>query len=156
MRQIHPESTVNVYMQRALELAREAAAAGEVPVGAVLVRDATVIGAGRNGPIGASDPTAHAEINALRQAARAVGNYRLTGATLYVTLEPCAMCCGALVHARVAKLVFAALEPRAGAVVSTRRLLDDAAFNHRVRWRRDAACAAASAALLREFFRARR
>ena len=143
-------------MQRALELAREAAAAGEVPVGAVLVRDATVIGAGRNGPIGASDPTAHAEINALRQAARAVGNYRLTGATLYVTLEPCAMCCGALVHARVAKLVFAALEPRAGAVVSTRRLLDDAAFNHRVRWRRDAACAAASAALLREFFRARR
>lgn len=146
----------NGYMQRALELAREAAAAGEVPVGAVLVRDAAVIGAGRNGPIGASDPTAHAEINALRQAARAVGNYRLPGATLYVTLEPCAMCCGALVHARVAKLVFAALEPRAGAVVSTRRLLDDAACNHRVRWRRDEACAAASAALLREFFRARR
>ena len=143
-------------MQRALELAREAAAAGEVPVGAVLVRDATVIGAGRNGPIGASDPTAHAEINALRQAARAVGNYRLPGATLYVTLEPCAMCCGALVHARVAKLVFAALEPRAGAVVSTRRLLDDAAFNHRVRWRQDEACAAASSTLLREFFRARR
>ena len=146
----------NGYMQRALELAREAAAAGEVPVGAVLVRDATVIGAGRNGPIGASDPTAHAEINALRQAARAVGNYRLPGATLYVTLEPCAMCCGALVHARVAKLVFAAFEPRAGAVVSTRRLLDDAAFNHRVRWRQDEVCAAASAALLREFFRARR
>ena len=156
MRQIHPESTVNGYMQCALELAREAAAAGEVPVGAVLVRDATVIGAGRNGPIGASDPTAHAEINALRQAARAVGNYRLPGATLYVTLEPCAMCCGALVHARVAKLVFAAFEPRGGAVVSTRRLLDDAAFNHRVRWRQDEACAAASAALLREFFRARR
>lgn len=146
----------NGYMQRALELAREAAAAGEVPVGAVLVRDAAVIGAGRNGPIAASDPTAHAEINALRQAARAVGNYRLPGTTLYVTLEPCAMCCGALVHARVAKLVFAALEPRAGAVVSTRRLLDDAACNHRVRWRQDEACAAASAALLREFFRARR
>ena len=144
----------NLYMRQALELAREAAAAGEVPVGAVLVRNDAVIGAGSNGPIGASDPTAHAEINALRQAALSAGNYRLPGTTLYVTLEPCAMCCGALVHARVARLVFAAAEPRSGAVLSTRRLLDDAAFNHRVLWRQDVEFEAASAALLREFFRA--
>ncbi len=146
----------NRYMQRALELARSAGAAGEVPVGAVLVRGDEILGEGSNAPIGASDPTAHAEIIALRAAAAAEQNYRLPGSTLYVTLEPCAMCCGALVHARVAKVVFAAIEPRAGAVVSTRNLLDDAAFNHRVQWSQDEEFADASAELLKAFFRARR
>jgi tRNA(adenine34) deaminase len=144
------------FMDRALALAAQAAAAGEVPVGAVLVRDGEVLGEGANGPIGARDPTAHAEIQALREAARRVGNYRLPGSTLYVTLEPCSMCCGALVHARVAELVFAAREPRAGAVCSTLALLDDGSFNHRVAWREATEFRDASATLLREFFRARR
>lgn len=143
-------------MARALELAREAAAAGEVPVGAVLELDGRIVGEGANAQIGACDPTAHAEIVALRAAANAVGNYRLPGSRLYVSLEPCSMCCGALVHARVACVVFAAREPRAGAIVSTRALLDEPAFNHRVRWDEDERFAEASAGLLREFFRARR
>ena len=104
-------------MARALQLAREAAERGEVPVGAVLVDEGRIIGEGANTQIGSSDPTAHAEINALRAAAAARANYRLPGSVLYVTLEPCTMCCGALIHARVATVVFAAREPRAGAVV---------------------------------------
>src|SRR5512145_827257 len=109
------------FMRQALAQADLARAAGEVPVGAVVVQDGRVIGAGHNQPIGGSDPTAHAEVVALRSAATAIGNYRLTGATLYVTVEPCLMCVGAMVHARIGTLVYGAAEPRTGAVVSTVR-----------------------------------
>ena len=119
-------------MRLALDEAARAEAAGEVPVGAVVVLDGNVVGRGFNQPIGAVDPTAHAEIVALRDAARAVGNYRLTDATMYVTIEPCLMCVGALVHARIGTLVFGATEPKAGAVVSTTRALELASLNHRV------------------------
>ena len=118
-------------MQRALACAEAAEAAGEVPVGAVLVLDGEVLGEGANRVIRDSDPTAHAEIVALRAAARAVGNYRLSGTTLYVTLEPCPMCAGALVHARVARVVFAAHDPRVGAGGSVFNLLDHPHQNHR-------------------------
>lgn len=143
-------------MLRALELAGEAAEQGEVPVGAVIVQGERVLGEGRNAQIGAMDPTAHAEINALRAAAVCLQNYRMPGATLYVTLEPCSMCCGALVHARIATVVFAAREPRAGAVVSTRSLLNESAFNHHVTWTEDHQHAPASGTLLRRFFQERR
>ena len=119
-------------MREAQREAREALAAGEVPVGAVVVLDGRVVGAGFNQPIGRADPTAHAEIVALRVAAREVGNYRLTGATLYVTVEPCVMCVGAIVHARIGTLVYGASEPKAGAVRSAMRALDHPALNHRV------------------------
>lgn len=119
-------------MREALTLAREGAAAGEVPVGAVIVRDGVVIGRGRNGPIAAHDPTAHAEINALRDAAARVGNYRLPGCTLYVTLEPCLMCVGAFMHARVECVVYGTPEPKAGAMESTQRAHEHPALNHRV------------------------
>ena len=119
-------------MREAQREAREALAAGEVPVGAVVVLDGRVVGAGFNQPIGRADPTAHAEIVALRVAAREVGNYRLTGATLYATVEPCVMCVGAIVHARVGTLVYGASEPKAGAVRSAMRALDHPALNHRV------------------------
>ncbi len=119
-------------MRLALDEARRAEAAGEVPVGAVVVLDGQVVGRGFNHPIGAMDPTAHAEIVALRDAARALGNYRLTGAEMYVTIEPCLMCVGALVHARIGTLVFGAAEPKAGAVVSTARAFELPALNHRV------------------------
>lgn len=117
------------------EARREALAAldcGEVPVGAVVVLEGKIVGRGSNQPIAASDPTAHAEIVALRDAARRVGTYRLMGATLYVTVEPCAMCAGALVHARIGTLVFGTVEPKTGAVSSAMRLLDHPSFNHRV------------------------
>jgi tRNA(adenine34) deaminase len=120
------------YMQAALAEARRAADAGEVPVGAVVVLDEAIVGRGHNRSIAATDPTAHAEIVALRDAARAVGNYRLTGARLYVTVEPCLMCVGAMVHARVAVLVYGAPEPKAGAVASTQRAFEHPALNHRV------------------------
>src|SRR6202049_2093396 len=110
-----PPSGDRDYMLRALELAREAQAAGEVPVGAVLVHDAAVIASGANRPIGACDPTAHAEIEALRAGARALGSYRLNDTTLYVTLEPCLMCAAAIVQARVRRVVFGAFDPQAGA-----------------------------------------
>ncbi len=119
-------------MREALALAREAAAAGEVPVGAVVVRDGVVIGRGRNAPVGSHDPTAHAEIVALRDAAACAGNYRLPGVTLYVTLEPCVMCVGALMHARVQTVVYGATEPKAGAMESTQRAHEHAALNHQV------------------------
>ncbi len=118
-------------MARALVLAVQAQAMGEVPVGAVLVRAGTVLGEGYNQPVGLSDPTAHAEIAALRAAAAAEGNYRLPGSTLYVTLEPCAMCAGALVQARVQRVVFGAYDPRAGAAGSLFQILNDARLNHR-------------------------
>ena len=121
------------YMQMALTEAREAEAAGEVPVGAVVVAaDGSVIGRGCNRVIADSDPTAHCEVVAMREAGRALGNYRLTGCSLYVTLEPCAMCAGAMVHARIARLIYAAADPKAGACGSALDLLRHAAFNHRV------------------------
>ena len=143
------------WMRRALALAALAADREEVPVGAVVVRDGELLGEGYNQVISAADPSAHAEIVALRDAAAAVGNYRLPGATLYVTLEPCTMCAGALVHARIAELVFAAREPRAGVVCSTCALLDEPWYNHRVSWR-EGILGEESAAMLQAFFRARR
>jgi tRNA(adenine34) deaminase len=119
-------------MRAALEQALEAARQNEVPVGAVVVINDEIAGAGFNQPIGAHDPTAHAEIIALRAAAQRVGNYRLTGSTLYVTIEPCQMCVGAMIHARVARLVYGALEPRAGAVESAMRAHEHPALNHRM------------------------
>ena len=120
------------YMRDALEQARRALDAGEVPVGAVVVHEGRIVGTGFNQPITCNDPTAHAEIVALRAAARALGNYRLTGATLYVTVEPCVMCTGAVVHARIGTLVYGANEPKAGAVRSVVRALDHPSLNHRV------------------------
>jgi tRNA(adenine34) deaminase len=119
------------FMRLALEQARLAADAGEVPIGAVAVSGGGVVGRGFNRPIGAVDPTAHAEVIALREAARALNNYRLTGVDLYVTLEPCLMCVGALVHARVGRVVFGAREPKTGALVSTVQALETLALNHR-------------------------
>jgi len=143
------------WMRLALEQARLAAAAGEVPVGAVLVRNNALIGAGFNQPIGACDPTAHAEVVALRAAAQSAANYRLPDTTLYVTIEPCAMCTGALIHARVRRLVFGATEPRAGAVVSAGRLLDATHFNHRVSYE-GGILAPECAEIMQRFFRERR
>lgn len=122
------------WMYRAVKLAEQAAARDEVPVGAVLVRGDKVLGEGYNQPISSSDPTAHAEIVALRQAALREDNYRLPGSTLYVTIEPCAMCAGAIVHARVERVVFAATEPKAGAVCSHLQFFDQPQLNHATRW----------------------
>jgi tRNA(adenine34) deaminase len=119
-------------MRRALELARTARELDEVPVGAVVVIDGIVAGEGFNQPISARDPTAHAEIVALRAAAQRIGNYRLTGATVYVTIEPCQMCVGAMVHARIAHLVYGTTEPKAGAVESVMRAHEHPALNHRM------------------------
>jgi tRNA(adenine34) deaminase len=119
-------------MRLALAEATRAREAGEVPVGAVVVADGEVVGAGYNQPIGAVDPTAHAEVVALREAARQVGNYRLTGATLYVTVEPCLMCVGAMVHARIGTVVYGAAEPRAGALGSALAAHDTPGLNHRL------------------------
>jgi tRNA(adenine34) deaminase len=143
------------WMEHALEQALLAAAAGEVPVGAVVVQDGVVLATGYNHPIAGHDPTAHAEIGAMRAAAAALGNYRLSGATLYVTLEPCTMCVGAMIHARVARLVFGASEPRSGAVCSHFRLLDTDIYNHRIPWQ-GGVLAEESSALLTGFFRERR
>ena len=120
------------WMNRAITLATQGEDLGEVPVGAVIVKEGEVLGEGFNQPISSCDPTAHAEIVALRHAANHVQNYRLVDATIYVTLEPCTMCVGALVHARIARLVFGTAEPKAGAVVSKSQLLDNDYFNHRV------------------------
>ena len=119
-------------MRAALEQALEASRRGEVPVGAVVVVDEKVVGAGFNQPIGAQDPTAHAEIVAMRDAAKQLGNYRLRGATLYVTIEPCQMCVGAMVHARVARVVYGTREPKAGAIESAMRAHEHPALNHRM------------------------
>ena len=142
-------------MRRAIELAREAEAAGEVPVGAVVVHEDRIIGEGANRPVGAHDPTAHAEIIALRAAGLERQSYRLGGATLYVTLEPCPMCATAMVHARIARLVFGAWDPRQGAAGSAFDLTHARALNHTL----DAfggVLADECGALLREFFRKRR
>lgn len=121
------------YMGLALLEARKAQALGEVPVGAVVVLEDRIIGRGHNRPIMANDPTAHAEIEALRQASRALGNYRLTGASLFVTIEPCLMCAGACINARIATLVFGARDPRTGSVRSLYRILEEPHWNHAVR-----------------------
>jgi tRNA(adenine34) deaminase len=143
------------FMARALELARAAEAAGEVPVGAVLVRDGRIIGEGSNRPIATHDPTAHAEMVALRSAAEAVGSYRLLDTTLYVTLEPCAMCAGAMVHARVKRLVFAARDPKAGAAGSVFDIVRHPQLNHSIDCE-EGVLATECSTLLRDFFRARR
>jgi tRNA(adenine34) deaminase len=123
---------INDFMREALHLAGQAEQLGEVPVGAVVVKDNQIIGRGFNQPISSHDPTAHAEIVALREAAKNLGNYRLIDCDLYVTIEPCAMCAGAIVHARVRKVFFGATEPKAGALVSTQHFFSAAQLNHRV------------------------
>jgi tRNA(adenine34) deaminase len=143
------------FMGAALALAREAQRLGEVPVGAVIVRQGAVIGEGFNQPIGSHDPTAHAEIVALRDAARRVGNYRLTGATLYVTIEPCQMCVGAMVHARITRVVYGTREPKAGAIESAMRAHEHPSLNHRIEATGgvlDEECRA----VIQEFFKAQR
>ena len=142
-------------MRRALELARRAQDEGEVPVGAVVVLDENIIGEGWNHPISASDPTAHAEIQAMRAAASARKNYRLTGATLYVTLEPCAMCVGAMFHARIRRVVFGAADAKTGAAGSTLDLFQEKRLNHHALVQ-GGVLAAECGALLSDFFAARR
>ncbi len=143
------------YMQRALTLAKRAQALDEVPVGAVLVKSGEIVGEGWNRPVSSSDPTSHAEIVALRDAAQRLENYRLPDTCLYVTIEPCTMCVGAIIHARVKRVVFGAAEPRAGAVKSQLQLLEGDHFNHRVEWV-GGVLAEPCGELIRDFFRARR
>jgi len=143
------------FMAEALALARAARARGEVPVGAVVVRDGAVVGRGGNAPIAASDPTAHAEIAALRDAARALGNYRLPGCTLYVTIEPCAMCAGAILHARIARLVYGARDPKTGACGSVVDLFAEPRLNHHAT-AEGGVLADECGKLLSDFFAARR
>jgi tRNA(adenine34) deaminase len=142
-------------MQQALGEARAAEAADEVPIGAVILFDGRIVARGQNRVLRGTDPTAHAEIIALRAAAQAIGNYRLTGCTLVSTLEPCAMCAGAMIHARIDRLVFAADDPKAGAAGSVLNVLNHAALNHHIVLDRGL-LAEESAALLREFFQRRR
>ena len=123
-------TTDTEYMQIALDLARQAALNGEVPVGAIIVKDGGIIGRGSNAPIGLHDPTAHAEIIAMREAAQHLGNYRLVDCTLYVTLEPCAMCSGAMQHARIKRLVYGASDPKTGACGSVINLMSEEKLNH--------------------------
>jgi tRNA(adenine34) deaminase len=143
------------FMREALALADEAAGAGEVPVGAVVVKDGLVVGRGYNRPISSADPTAHAEIVALREAARHLENYRLVGCELYVTLEPCVMCVGAMAHARIARIVYGARDPKTGACGSIVDLPGLATFNHHGIFE-GGVLAAESAEILRRFFSARR
>lgn len=142
-------------MRRALELAQKAREAGEVPIGAVLTLDGAVIGEGYNRPISNHDPTAHAEVQALRAAAERRGNYRLPGSVLYVTLEPCAMCAGAIMHARVARVVFGAPDPKTGACGSVVNLFAEARLNHHAQVQ-GGVLAEECGALLRAFFASRR
>jgi tRNA(adenine34) deaminase len=148
-------STDVVWMSRALELARLAAARGEVPVGAVIVRDGVVLGEGHNLTVTEADPTTHAEVVAIRRAAAALGDWRLLDCTLYVTLEPCAMCAGAIVLARIPRVVFGAHDPKAGMVESLGHLLQDPRLNHRCEVS-SGVLAAESSALIRSFFQERR
>ena len=143
------------WMEQALRLAEKAAEMDEVPVGAVVIKDNQVIGEGFNQPITSNDPTAHAEIIALRDAANRVGNYRLPGAILYVTIEPCTMCAGALVHSRIGKLVYGATEPKSGAVVSQSALLEAGYLNHKIQVV-GGVLADRSASLIQVFFQRRR
>jgi tRNA(adenine34) deaminase len=149
------DASPETFMREALRLAAEAAAAGEVPVGAVIVRDGRIIGRGSNRPVTTSDPTAHAEIVALREAAQAAGNYRLPGCELYVTLEPCAMCVGAMVHARLARIVYGAKDPKTGACGSIVDLPAIAHWNHHGRFE-GGLMAEECGRLLKRFFAERR
>lgn len=148
-------STDRLWMSRALELAREAAAAEEVPVGAVIVRDGRVLGEGHNRTVGDADPTTHAEVVAIRRAAAALGDWRLLDTTLYVTLEPCTMCAGAIVLARIPRVVFGAADPKAGMAGSLGNLLQDPRLNHRCDVS-SGVLADDAGELLRSFFRERR
>jgi tRNA(adenine34) deaminase len=143
------------FMREALALAAEAAAAGEVPVGAVVVKAGEIVSRGSNRPIGTNDPTAHAEIVALREAAARLGNYRLTDCVLYVTLEPCAMCVGAMLHARLARVVFGAADPKTGACGGALALSGEARINHQTAFE-GGVLAGECGALLRRFFAERR
>jgi len=147
--------TDEAFMRRALEFARRAQEEGEVPVGAVVVLNENVLGEGWNRPITASDPTAHAEIQAMRAASSALSNYRLTGATLYVTLEPCVMCAGAMFHARIGRVVFGARDPKAGAAGSIVDLFKNEKLNHHAQIQ-GGVLASECGALLSRFFAARR
>jgi tRNA(adenine34) deaminase len=143
------------WMRHAIRLARRAELLGEVPVGAVLVKDGICLAEGWNSPIANNDPTAHAEINALRETGKRIGNYRLVETTLYVTLEPCAMCVGAIIHARVKRLVFGAFDPKRGAVCSALSLADALFLNHKLSW--DGGILEAECSeILKDFFRIRR
>jgi tRNA(adenine34) deaminase len=142
-------------MQAALAQARRAAEAGEVPIGAVVLHNGEIIATGQNRVLRDLDPTAHAEVVAMRAAATALGNYRLLGCTLYVTLEPCAMCAGAMIHARLDRLVFAAADPKAGAAGSVLSVLNHPQLNHQMQVEQGIA-AEESSELLRSFFRERR
>lgn len=150
-----PSAADALFMEAALELARQAATLDEVPVGAVVVLDGEIVGRGFNQPIGRSDPTAHAEIMALRDAAARLGNYRLPGATLYVTLEPCVMCAGAIMHARIARVVFGARDPKTGAAGSVVDLFAESRLNHHAEVT-SGVLAETCGALLSGFFAARR
>ena len=143
------------FMREAIALARHAAQKGEVPVGAVVVKDGVALGRGHNAPISSADPSAHAEIQALREAAAALGNYRLTDCTLYVTLEPCAMCSGAIMHARVARLVYGAGDPKTGACGSVVNLFGEPRLNHHTEVTAGV-LSEECGALLSDFFAARR
>ncbi len=148
-------ATDEVFMAEALRLAREGGALGEVPVGAVVVKDGEIIGRGFNAPIFRQDPTAHAEIIALREASRNLGNYRLPGCELFVTLEPCVMCSGAIIHARIARVVFGARDPKTGACGSVANLFDEPRLNFHATVT-DGVLAAECGALLTNFFAAKR
>lgn len=154
---MEPRSTLSdeVFMREALGLARQAAAAGEVPVGAVVVKEGAVVGRGYNRPISSRDPSAHAEIVALRDAAARLGNYRLAGCDLFVTLEPCVMCAGAIMHARIARLIFGAADPRTGACGSIVDLFAEPGLGHHTQVV-GGVLSDAAAILLQEFFGARR
>jgi len=143
------------FMRRALQLAEQAATVGEVPVGALVVANGEVIGEGYNQPISSCDPTGHAEIIAMRNAATALGNYRLSGCDLYVTIEPCTMCVGAMIHGRIGRIVFGAAEPRAGALESQLKLMDSSHFNHSIEWQ-GGVLAEECGAIISDFFRAKR
>ncbi|RMP84453.1 MULTISPECIES: tRNA adenosine(34) deaminase TadA [Pseudomonas syringae group] len=153
--QIIDRSKDQDFMREALALAAQGALLGEVPVGAVVVQNGEIIGRGYNCPISASDPSAHAEMVAIRDAARALDNYRLPGSTLYVTLEPCSMCAGLIVHSRVARVVYGALEPKAGIVQSQGQFFSQGFLNHRVLFE-GGVLGAECGAMLSEFFRMRR
>ncbi len=149
------EQLDELWMRQALRLAHKAAQLGEVPVGAVLVKDNQLLAEGWNQPIARHDPTAHAEIMAIRRAAQVEQNYRLPGTTLYITIEPCSMCAGAIVHARIERVVFGAIEPRAGAAGSVLNLLQNSQFNHQVEVQ-SGILAEECGQVLKDFFRSRR
>ena len=143
------------FMQEAMEEAKKGLAEGEVPVGAVLTYKNKIIATGHNTPISSNDPSCHAEVNTIREAARVLENYRLEKTSLYVTLEPCPMCCGLLIHSRIENLIFAALDPKSGAVMSNANLLDAEFINHKVNYSQGP-LEQQSSELLKSFFRARR